>query len=193
MTARSTLVVRGAAVEIHALELDGALVIEVADGASLVINSLAVKNDGWEFRELSDDEQAREEEATAIRGYRLVRHDAKYLKVAAGEHIVVEEGPQAKRASLSQIETRRTTKEGPHHLDRRRAQDGQGREGGPEVGGVLRVELGITLTLNCATSHKAQKAPPRRENDVGDIPRVPPPLSGRLFTRIAPLDQPLAR
>ena len=85
--------------------------IEVADGASLVINSLAVKNDGWEFRELSDDEQAREEEATAIRGYRLVRHDAKYLKVAAGEHIVVEEG-KAKRASLSQIKTGRTTKEG---------------------------------------------------------------------------------
>ena len=111
VTARSTLVVRGAAVEIHALELDGALVIEVADGASLVINSLAVKNDGWEFRELSDDEQAREEEATAIRGYRLVRHDAKYLKVAAGEHIVVEEG-KAKRASLSQIKTGRTTKEG---------------------------------------------------------------------------------
>ena len=111
VTARSTLVVRGAAVEIHSLELDGALVIEVADGASLVINSLAVKNDGWEFRELSDDEQAREEEATAIRGYRLVRHDAKYLKVAAGEHIVVDEG-KAKRASLSQIKTGRTTKEG---------------------------------------------------------------------------------
>ena len=42
--------------------------IEVADGASLVINSLAVKNDGWEFRELSDDEQAREEEATRSEG-----------------------------------------------------------------------------------------------------------------------------
>ena len=40
-----------------------------------------------------------------------MRHDAKYLKVAAGEHIVVDEG-KAKRASLSQIKTGRTTKEG---------------------------------------------------------------------------------
>lgn len=89
---RSSLVVTGEDIRVQNLELDGALVIDVADGASLRIDGLAVRNRGWEFVELSDAEQAAAEEVVAIRGFRLVRHETYRLRVVAGEHVVVRDG-----------------------------------------------------------------------------------------------------
>ena len=75
-----------------------------------------------------------------------MRHDAKYLKVAAGEHIVVEEG-KAKRASLSQIKTGRTTKEGLTISTGAELKTGKGVKEVPKSEGCCAVELGITLAL----------------------------------------------
>lgn len=85
----STLVVNGRDVVIEALDLDGALVINACEGASIgtslhsflhtvaclyeyrfpmaVIKSLSVRNAGWEMQLLDPDEPVAEE--TSMRGY----------------------------------------------------------------------------------------------------------------------------
>jgi len=91
ISARSTLVVRGMKVVIEELVLDGALVLEVEEGASLRVKSLKVENAGWRFEELSDAEQASEPEILAIRGYRLVKEATRTIRVSAGNDMIVDE------------------------------------------------------------------------------------------------------
>lgn len=86
ISARSALIVHGEHVEIHELELDGALVIHVEEGASLTIHKLVEHNMGWTFCELSDEEQEVADETAAIRGYRLERHASREIRVPEGEH-----------------------------------------------------------------------------------------------------------
>ena len=105
ISARSTLVVRGADIEIDKLALDGALVIEVADGGSLHIRDLSVTNDGWEFVELTDEEANAADEETAIRGYRLVKHSSRVIRVDAGQHIIMENG-RARKATVVPVRTK---------------------------------------------------------------------------------------
>jgi len=100
---RSTLVVRGEDVTISALKLDGALVIDVSPGGSLRIDSLEVANAGWDLVELTDDEQAKAEELTAIRGFRTLQHDTRTIKVAAGQQIVIDGG--AAHKPLAEVHT----------------------------------------------------------------------------------------
>jgi len=92
LSVKSHLVVTGTDIVLEQLELDGALEITVAEGGSLVVRSLTVTNKGWEFVELSDEEQASAVETTAIRGFKLVKHEAKSIVVAKGEHMVMENG-----------------------------------------------------------------------------------------------------
>ena len=70
---RSTLLVDGTDVCIEQLELDGALEVRVCAGASLTIRSLHVRNDGWQFDQLSDAvlKSASCPEVLRIRGYTL--------------------------------------------------------------------------------------------------------------------------
>ena len=90
VSVRSTLVVRGADVRIEALELDGALEIDVEDGGVLVVKSLAVANKGWAFVEHDDDAQAAADEVLAVRGYKLVKHETKTIVVKKGETMTIE-------------------------------------------------------------------------------------------------------
>ena len=71
IAAGSTLVLRGRleGLSIEKLDLAGALVIEVCEGATVTVKSLVERNAGWAFVELVDGEDAPEE--LAIRGYRL--------------------------------------------------------------------------------------------------------------------------
>ena len=96
ISAQSTLVVKGEQILIEALELDGALEIDVADGGSLTIRSLTVRNAGWQFVALSDAESASAEEATAIRGFRIERTETRTIRVQPGEHVVIEGGEERK-------------------------------------------------------------------------------------------------
>ena len=102
ISASSHLVVKGESVVIERLELSGALVIDVADGGSLLIRSLKVSNKGWAFVELTDAQAESADEATAIRGYRLDRRETKTIAVKKDEHLVIEHG-RTKRAAAPPI------------------------------------------------------------------------------------------
>ena len=102
ISATSTLVVKGEEVTIEALELDGALVVDVADGGSLAIRSLQVRNAGWQFVELTDAESVAADEATAIRGFRLQRTETRTISVKAGEHMEIVDG-KARKVSVTPV------------------------------------------------------------------------------------------
>lgn len=100
ITSRSSLVIKGAKVTIERLELDGALVIDVADGGSLVIKSLSVQNEGWAFEELDEAGMKAAAEESAIRGYTLSKRGQRLIRVDKGDEIVVENG-KARKASVA--------------------------------------------------------------------------------------------
>jgi UDP-sugar pyrophosphorylase len=85
ITGRSSLVVRGRAIVIESLQLDGALEIACAEGASLRIVSLAVTNEGWQFDELSPAVQGSPEcpDILRMRGYTLRKRGQRRITVAA--------------------------------------------------------------------------------------------------------------
>jgi UDP-sugar pyrophosphorylase len=49
ISSASSLVVEGKDVEIQSMQLDGALIIKVCEGASLVVRDVVVNNAGWKF------------------------------------------------------------------------------------------------------------------------------------------------
>lgn len=58
----AALVITGADVHIKSLDVDGALVIDVAPGASLVIDGLKVQNKGWKWQALNPNKPMTEEQ-----------------------------------------------------------------------------------------------------------------------------------
>eukprot|EP01061_Rhynchopus_euleeides_P011017 TRINITY_DN20592_c0_g1_i1.p1 TRINITY_DN20592_c0_g1~~TRINITY_DN20592_c0_g1_i1.p1 ORF type:complete len:588 (+),score=203.93 TRINITY_DN20592_c0_g1_i1:47-1810(+) len=88
ITARSSLVVEGEDVVIHSLRLDGALHIKVAPGASLVINSLEVSNEGWAFDPVASEGSTSVPESLLIRGYTLLKKETRELFVTTGNTVI---------------------------------------------------------------------------------------------------------
>ncbi len=58
----AALVINGADVHIKSLDLDGALVIDAAPDASLVIDGLKVQNKGWKWQALNPNKPMTEEQ-----------------------------------------------------------------------------------------------------------------------------------
>lgn len=73
VTARSSLVVDGPGVRVRGLDLDGALVVRAVPGARVTLESVRVRNAGWEFVPV-DPADEREDEVNRIRGYRIQRN-----------------------------------------------------------------------------------------------------------------------
>lgn len=71
ISAKSTLVVRGDEVVISSLDLDGALVVDVKEGETCVVEDLKVKNEGWVRVVDTEDKK----EIVKMRGYRILRKD----------------------------------------------------------------------------------------------------------------------
>ena len=90
----STLLVDGVDVTIEQLTLDGALEVRVCAAASLVIRSLHVRNDGWQFDELSEAvlRSASCPEVLRIRGYTLRKHGGRTVAVDEPGAWIVEDG-----------------------------------------------------------------------------------------------------
>ena len=99
---------RGENVTIGELTLDGALEIVVEDGGSLEIKSLKLVNEGWEFVELSDEEQAAAAEVDAIRGFALRKLATRRVHVGSGDHIVINEGGKGSGLASRPMPTIRT-------------------------------------------------------------------------------------
>lgn len=84
---KSTLVVEGPGVVFESLEVDGALTIKAVPGAKVTIRGLKVVNKGWELKQLEAGEAV--PDSLKIRGFKLVKHEAKELVFdKAGEYVV---------------------------------------------------------------------------------------------------------
>ena len=94
LSARSTLAVKGRGVVIESLLLDGALEINVADAAQLVVKSLAVTNEGWAFDELAPAVMASADcpEVLRMRGYTLRKHAQRRVTITAPGYYVIDGG-----------------------------------------------------------------------------------------------------
>ena len=127
VSSRSTLLISGEGVLIEQLTLDGALVLDVEAGGMLTIKSLDVSNEGWTFDELDDARYAAAAEPMQIRGYTLRKDAQRVIKVAKGDHIVIEDG-RAKPASMP-----------PVHLDKsmRRKKKSSSSDGAPSSAVVM--------------------------------------------------------
>lgn len=84
----STLVLDGD-ITIKDLNLDGTLVVKVAPGASLVIESLKISNKGWSF--LPNSAGASLAEKYLIRGYTLQKSEQAEISVASGSKSLSDE------------------------------------------------------------------------------------------------------
>ena len=96
VSARSSLVLDGAGIELHDLELDGGLVVRACAGATVRVDGLRVQNDGDALVELAaDDTGASAEER--IRGYKREARDV--LEIVAdepGDYVVGADGVLAR-------------------------------------------------------------------------------------------------
>ena len=94
LSARSTLWIDGD-VTLHALQLDGGLIIRACAGASVIVKSLTVSNAGYSLRELSEAELSGEggaAEVARLRGYEYVRSEGvrEIVFDKPGEYVVEE-------------------------------------------------------------------------------------------------------
>lgn len=77
ISARSSLVISGPGkVVVESLDLDGALVIECPEGASLVVKDQVIKNEGWVREPVGSDSP----EYLKMRGFKLVKKDTAVWK-----------------------------------------------------------------------------------------------------------------
>lgn len=90
ISSKSSLSVEGYNVEIDGLNLDGALIINVADGASLKIKDYGVFNEGWKIKPYGEGEEV--EERDAIRGYEFERVGEERIVIEEGEWVADGEG-----------------------------------------------------------------------------------------------------
>jgi len=70
---RSTLILDGTDILVKNLDLDGTLVVRAASGAKVIIDGLTVKNKGWEFTPIKENEKVAP--MLAIRGYTLNKQE----------------------------------------------------------------------------------------------------------------------
>lgn len=80
ISARSSLLLDGESIKIAALDLDGALIIHAHPQAQVVVDGLVVRNAGWRFGELTDEEEKQVDQKYAIRGYTLKREAQTYFR-----------------------------------------------------------------------------------------------------------------
>ncbi|KAH3757920.1 UDP-sugar pyrophosphorylase [Pelomyxa schiedti] len=95
ITDRSSLIIEGEGIQLKSLILDGALAIYACEGATVVIDGLEVRNQGWELVLTNSEDQARELSASPesesrfrrriphediwLRGFAIVPHETKEL------------------------------------------------------------------------------------------------------------------
>ena len=90
LSARASLVVRGAAVEIGTRELDGALELDAsAPGAKIVVVALSVKNRGVVFEPLGADALALASEEVRMRGFTTRALEVRKIVAHAGVTITI--------------------------------------------------------------------------------------------------------
>ena len=88
---RSSLVVKGNDIVIESMDIDGALVLDVCDGASLTVDGLKVQNKGWTLEELPEGQDV--PESVSIRGYTMAKHEtAEYVITEPGKYTLGEDG-----------------------------------------------------------------------------------------------------
>ena len=91
LSARASLVVRGSAVEIGTLDLDGALELDAsAPGAKIVVVSLSVKNQGIIFEPLGTDALAAASEEVRMRGFTTRALEVRKVVANAGVTITID-------------------------------------------------------------------------------------------------------
>lgn len=91
ITARSALVISGPGVRIRNLDLDGALVVRAGEGAEVEIRNLRVRNDGWRFVPVDQDDESVPQQLR-IRGYRMEKRSQRELVFdKPGKYVVDEE------------------------------------------------------------------------------------------------------
>lgn len=89
ISARSTLLLDGEQVEVGALRLDGALIVQAVPGAKVRVDGLSVSNSGWSFRPLRPEEDATVDQKYAIRGYVLDRKEQAFFSFdQPGEYVL---------------------------------------------------------------------------------------------------------
>lgn len=91
ISSKSTLVLEGPNLVIESLTLDGTLVIKAIPGAKVTVKKLSVANAGWELVPLSSPEDDAAPASTKIRGFKLVKHDAKLFEfLTPGDYTIDE-------------------------------------------------------------------------------------------------------
>ncbi len=91
MSKRSSLVLDGNGIYVKDMDLDGALMIKVCDGAEVTIDGLVVTNKGWELVEIP--EGAAVPETVSIRGYTMTKHEtAVYNITEPGKYLLGSDG-----------------------------------------------------------------------------------------------------
>lgn len=101
---RSTLLLSGRRVAILALQLDGALDISVCDAATLVVHSLAIVNEGWQFDELAPTVISAKEcpDVLRMRGYTLRKRGCRCVAITTPGHYAIRDGELQKVADGSE-------------------------------------------------------------------------------------------
>lgn len=102
VTARSSLLLDGQ-INVERLQLDGALRIIAAPGATVTIRKLSVANTGVELHELSEAQlsDAAVPEAERLRGFRWVAAEERTIRFdEPGEHIIDEGGKSTGRFTI---------------------------------------------------------------------------------------------
>ncbi|MFA5350852.1 MAG: UTP--glucose-1-phosphate uridylyltransferase, partial [Candidatus Omnitrophota bacterium] len=102
---RSSLVVEGENISIINLILDGALIIRAGPGVKLTVKNLTVKNEGWEFVDLTEEEI--NDPAIAaylkIRGYKLIKHQQCIIEIIEpGEYEITSSPVQNDAVNLTE-------------------------------------------------------------------------------------------
>mmetsp|Transcript_38416 Transcript_38416/g.43856 ORF Transcript_38416/g.43856 Transcript_38416/m.43856 type:complete len:680 (-) Transcript_38416:69-2108(-) len=91
ITTRSSLILNGNGINIKNLYLDGALVINACNGAEVTVDSLEVKNEGWQLTETPDGVDV--PETVSIRGYTMKKlKTAEFNIKEPGKYIIGKDG-----------------------------------------------------------------------------------------------------
>ena len=87
ISSRSTVVLDGADITIHSLDVDGTLVIKAAKGAKVHVKAAKAHNAGWPLVALKDGDAV--PDSIRIRGFRVERKDQRVIEFKEpGEYVV---------------------------------------------------------------------------------------------------------